>query len=83
MATTNFDLKLLAGEDTAGHNSINSLITDVDNKLATKVAIKGMISVWDNSAGGTLTDSGWTSIGQNPGDGLAPLSGSLTYIKKD
>jgi hypothetical protein len=90
MATAKFDLKLLAGSDTAGYNSINGLITDIDNKLDTKVAIKGMIMVWDSSAGGTLTDSGWSNIGQDPdspplslGSGLPVLSGSFTYIKKD
>ena len=43
MATTNYGFTLLTGADTAGYNSINTLITSIDTSLYTRVAVPGMI----------------------------------------
>lgn len=81
MATTNFNFTLLAGSDEAGYNSINTLITSIDNELYDRVAVPGMVVAYDTS--GSIP-TGWTNLGQNPGSGLPDLSGDTVYtwIKK-
>lgn len=80
MATSNFNFLQLAGSDTAGYNSINALITDIDNKVYARVAVPGMIIIWDTSSGAVPT--GWTSLTNSPAD-LPALTGNYIYIKKD
>lgn len=79
MATSNFNLLQLNGSDIAGYNSINSLITDIDNKLYSRVAVPGMTMIWDTADGSVPT--GWISLG-NTVTGLPTLTSTKIYIKK-
>lgn len=83
MATNNFNLLQLSGSDTAGYNSINALITDIDNKLYARVAAPGMISILNTAVTpvATMVSNGWTDLGQSPAD-LPALTGSYRYIQK-
>jgi len=55
MATSNFSFLQLSGSDTAGYNSINALITDIDNKVYARVAVPGMVILWRTAAGSVPT----------------------------
>lgn len=77
MATNNFNFLQLAGSDTAGHNSINALITDIDNKLYARAIFSGMIVAFDGSS---ANPTGWSDIS---GNGLPTLTGSYKWIVKD
>lgn len=84
-ATTNFKFNQLQGSDEAGYNTINSLITDIDNELYARVAVPGMVMLLDTTVTTTATIAtrGWTVLGQNPGAPLTDLTGSnYTWIKK-
>lgn len=84
MATSNFGFDLLAGSDKAGYNSINGLITSIDNAVYAKVAIPGMIVMWDPSGGGSLVGSGWTDVTTTlVTAGFPSLPGTYKYIQKD
>lgn len=85
MATNNFDFLQLNGADTAGYNSINSLITDIDNKLYARVAVPGMIMLW---ASGTVP-TGWEELSASTTPTLSDMNtalgtppGSVKWIKK-
>lgn len=83
MATSNFNLLQLSGSDTAGYNSINALITDIDNKLYARVAVPGMIIIWQSAAGAVPT--GWQELTSSTTPTLATmpsLSAGLKWIKK-
>lgn len=58
MATNNFGFLQLTGSDTAGHNSINALITSIDTELATKGIVSGMIMLH----AGPSTPPGWVAL---------------------
>jgi hypothetical protein len=75
-ATTNFGLMHLEGSDTAGHNSINALITDIDNELYAKVAVPNMIMIFQ----GVVAPSGWTIV--SPA-GFPSIPAGYVWIKKD
>jgi len=80
-ATSNFGFKNLEGSDEAGYNTINELITDIDNELYERVAVPGMVMLW-NTAGGSAPE-GWSNVGTppaNPGFGLPDVSATGTYI---
>jgi hypothetical protein len=80
MATNNFSFLQLSGSDTAGYNSINSLITDIDNKLYARVAVPGMVMLWRTAAGAVPT--GWTDVTSTlTGAGAASVTG-YKYIEK-
>lgn len=80
MATSNFSLLQLSGSDTAGYNSINSLITDIDNKLYARVAVPGMVMLWRSAAGAVPT--GWTDVTSTlTSAGAASITG-YQYIEK-
>lgn len=79
MATNKFNFLQLAGTDTAGYNSINALITDIDNKIYDRVAKPGMIMMWDTSDNPLPT--GWSSLG-NTVTGLPTLTSTKVYIRK-
>jgi len=74
-ATTNFGFRHLEGTDDATYNSINALVTDIDTELYAKVAIPGMVmlfqgtigagSTWEALSGAALT-AVETSIGSAP-----------------
>jgi hypothetical protein len=73
MATSNFAFKELTGSDTAGYNSINGLITDIDNKLYARVAVPGMIMLW---ATGTVP-TGWVALSASTTPTLANMNAAL------
>lgn len=79
MATSKFNLLQLSGSDIAGYNTINALITDIDNKLYSRVAVPGMTMIWDTADGSVPT--GWTSLGTTV-TGLPTLTNTKVYIKK-
>lgn len=80
MATDNFGFLELTGSNTAGYNSINALITSIDNELYNRVAKPGMIMMWDT--GDNPLPTGWSSLG-NTVTGLPTLTSTKVYIKKD
>ena len=81
MATNNFGFLQLAGTDTAGYNSINALITDIDNKVYQRVAVPGMVILWRTAAGSVPT--GWTDVTSTlTTAGAAAITG-YKYIEKD
>ena len=73
MATSNFAFNQLSGSDTAGYNSINGLITDIDNKLYARVAVPGMIMLW---ATGTVP-TGWVALSASTTPTLASMNAAL------
>ena len=79
--TTNYTFKTLAGTDTAGYTSINSIVTSIDTKLLDKTFIAGMIILYE----GVAAPSGWTII--TPATiytGTEPtLEAGYIYIKKN
>jgi hypothetical protein len=77
VATTNYNFLQLNGSDTAGYNSINALITDIDNKLYSRAVFSGMIVAFNGSY---ANPTGWSDIS---GSGLPTLSGSYKWIVKD
>ena len=79
-ATNNFKFMHLEGSDIAGYNSINALITDIDNELYAKVAVPGMVIMWRTSAG--AVPSGWTDVTSTlTSAGAASITG-YQYIEK-
>lgn len=85
--TTKFNLQKLSGSDIAGYNSINTLITSIDNSLYARVAIPGMIIPIDTSVTSMgsvgASTNGWTNLGTTGVGGLPTLSSPYVYIKKD
>jgi len=80
MATSNLDFLQLSGEDIAGYNSINALITDIDNKLYQKVAVPGMVTLWRTAAGSV--PAGWDDVTSTlTAAGAASITG-YKYIEK-
>ena len=78
MATTNFNFLQLAGSDPAGHNSINDLISDIDDKLNNRVFYTGMVIVYEGGAAPT----GWANFTASmSGSGVTLPSGHI-WIKK-
>jgi hypothetical protein len=82
-ATSNFGLMHLDGSDTAGYNSINALITDIDNELYARVAVPGMImlfqgAIGDNPSWEELSGADLTAI--EGAIGVAPAG--FQWIKK-
>jgi hypothetical protein len=78
MATSNFALLQLSGSDTAGYNSINSLITDIDNKLYARVAVPGMIMVFQGGAAPT----GWADYTSSMSGSGVTLPAGHIWIRK-
>lgn len=58
--TSNFGFTKLEGTDQAGYNSINALITSIDNQVYAKVAVPGMVIMWNTSNG--AVPSGWADV---------------------
>lgn len=81
MATSKFSFLQLSGEDIAGYNSINALITDIDNKVYARVAVPGMVTLWRTAAGSVPT--GWSDVTSTlTAAGAASITG-YKYIEKD
>lgn len=85
MATNNFGFLQLAGTDTAGYNSINALITDIDNKIYQRVAVPGMIMLW----AGAAVPAGWEELTASTTPTLSAMNtalgtppGTVKWIKK-
>lgn len=77
-ATNNFKFMHLEGSDIAGYNSINALITDIDNELYARVAVPGMIMIFQ----GTTPPTGWTDYTSSmSGSGLTLPAGHI-WIRK-
>ena len=85
MATTNYGFTLLTGADTAGYNSINTLITSIDTSLYTRVAVPGMIML---KATATVP-TGWVALSASTTPTLSDMNtafgtppGTVTWIMK-
>jgi len=78
MATNNFNLLQLSGSDTAGYNSINALITDIDNKLYARVAVPGMIMIFQ----GVTPPTGWTDYTSSMSSSGVTLPAGHIWIRK-
>jgi hypothetical protein len=85
MATTHYSFTLLTGADTAGYNSINTLITSIDTSLYTRVAVPGMIML---NATATIP-TGWAALTSLTSPTLSDMNtafgtppGTVTWIKK-
>lgn len=79
--TSHFGFTKLSGTDQAGYNSINTLITSIDNEVYARVAVPGMVIMWDTTAGSA--PSGWTDVTSTlTAAGAASVTGYL-YIRKD
>jgi hypothetical protein len=74
--TTNYGFKTLAGDDTAGYTSINSVITSIDTQLDDKMFITGMVIMYQ----GVAAPSGWTL---DTTSGLPTKPASYVWIKKN
>jgi hypothetical protein len=79
MATTNFNFRTLLGSDKAGYNSINALITSIDNRIYERVTPPGTIIMYDTS-GGSSAPPGWRDIGKGGPAPLIPDSTDLPEI---
>ena len=73
MATSNFGFLQLTGSDTAGHNSINALITSIDTELATKGIVSGMIMLH----AGPSTPPGWVALSASTSPTLSAMTSAL------
>ena len=85
MATPNYGFTLLTGADTAGYNSINTLITSIDTSLYARVAVPGMIML---NATATVP-MGWVALSASTTPTLADMNaafgtppGVVTWIMK-
>ena len=85
MATTNYGFTLLTGADTAGYNSINTLITSIDTSLYARVAVPGMIML---NATATVP-TGWAALSASTSPTLSAMNtafgtppGTVTWIMK-
>lgn len=78
--TTNYTFKTLAGTDTAGYTSINSIITSIDTKLLDKAFVAGMIIIYQ----GVAAPSGWAIVSAATiyESGMTALKSGYIYIKK-
>ena len=85
-ATLNFGFMHLDGDDTASHNGINALITDIDTEIYARVAVPGMMMLFYGGAAPT----GWaalsgattpTATDMNTAFGTPPSG--VIWIKKD
>ena len=86
MATTNYGFTLLTGADTAGYNSINTLITSIDTSLYARVAVPGMIML--NSTTASIP-TGWVKLSASTTPTLSDMNtafgtppGTVTWIMK-
>jgi len=73
--TTNYTFKTLAGTDTAGYTSINSIITSIDTKLDDRIFIAGMVILYDS----ITAPSGWVV---DSTAGLPSIPATYSWIKK-
>ena len=77
-ATANFGLMHLEGSDIAGYNSINGLITDIDNELYARVAVPGMIMIFQ----GATPPTGWTDYTSSMSSSGLTLPAGHIWIRK-
>ena len=83
-ATPNLGFNHIDGNDTAGHNSINGLITDIDTKIGDRVAEEGMVIIFDST---TLSPagppSGWSDFTSSMTSSGVTLPSGYIWIRKD
>lgn len=77
--TTNYSFKTLAGTDTAGYTSINSVITSIDTQLDDKMFVTGMVIVYQ----GASAPSGWTNFTSSMAASGVTLPSGYIWIKKN
>ena len=77
--TTNYSFKTLAGTDTAGFTSINSVITSIDTQLDDKMFVTGMVIVYQ----GASAPSGWTNFTSSMTASGVTLPSGYLWIKKN
>ena len=77
--TTNYSFKTLAGTDTAGYTSINSVITSIDTQLDDKMFVTGMVIVYQ----GASAPSGWTNFTSSMAASGVTLPSGHIWIKKN
>ena len=76
--TTNYSFKTIAGTDTAGYTSINSVITSIDTQLEDKTFVAGMVIIYQ----GTSAPSGWTNFTSSMTSSGVTLPAGYIWIKK-
>ena len=82
--TTNYGFKTLAGDDTAGYTSINSVITSIDTQLDDKMFVTGMVMVFQESAADPDgAPSGWTNFTSSMTSSGVTLPAGYIWIKKN
>ena len=74
--TTNYSFKTLAGTDTAGYTSINSVVTSIDTQLKDKAFKSNMVVMY----AGASAPSGWTTDATS---GLPSIPAGYIWIKKN
>ena len=77
--TTNYGFKTLAGDDTAGYTSINSVITSIDTQLDDKMFVTGMVIMYE----GVAAPSGWTDFTSSMTSSGVTLPAGYIWIKKN
>jgi len=73
MPTQYFNFLQLSGTETAGYNSINALITNIDTRIRERVAVPGMVILWD----GVAVPSGWEALTANTAPTLTQMNTAL------
>ena len=82
--TSNYGFKTLAGDDTAGYTSINSVITSIDTQLDDKMFVTGMVMVFQESAADPAgAPSGWTDFTSSMTSSGVTLPAGYIWIKKN
>lgn len=77
--TTNYSFKTLAGTDTAGYTSINSVITSIDTELEDRLFVSGMVIIYEGAA----APSGWTNFTSSMTSSGVTLPAGYIWIKKN
>ena len=77
--TSNYGFKTLAGDDTAGYTSINSVITSIDTQLDDKMFVTGMVIMYE----GVAAPSGWTDFTSSMTSSGVTLPAGYIWIKKN
>lgn len=79
MATLNFSFLELSGSEKAGHNTINALINDIDDKLDERVTEPGMVIIYEGGA----APPGWSNFTASMTSSGVTLPPGHIWIKKD
>ena len=77
--TSNYSFKTIAGTDTAGYTSINSVITSIDTQLEDLTFVSGMVIIYQ----GASAPSGWTNFTSSMTSSGVTLPSGYIWIKKN